>query len=104
EDKKDLVARAEDMLNDVSRNNPDKAFITMPLSQLSSLGAGVATLLPAFRTVTESMNLGTETLYRVANAGIGDALKVAKNGNLWGALKTAGGESKLAQLQAVDGI
>ena len=104
EDKKDLVARAEDMLNDVSRNNPDKAFITMPLSQLSSLAAGVATLLPAFRTVTESMNLGTETLYRVANAGIGDALKVAKNGNLWGALKTAGGESKLAQLQAVDGI
>jgi hypothetical protein len=40
-------------------------------------------------------------LYRLANAGVGDVLKVAKNGNFWGAFKTADGASKFAQLQSV---
>lgn len=102
-DREDLVTRAEEMLDEVSSNLPGKAYISMPVSQLSSLGAGVASLLPAFQTVMGSMNVGTETLYRVVNADIGDALKVAKNGNLWGALKTAEGGSKMAQLQAVNG-
>jgi hypothetical protein len=30
---------------------------------------------------------------------VGDVLKVAKNGNFWGAFKTAEGTSKFAQLQ-----
>ena len=103
-DQEDLVTRVERMLDEISSELPRKAYFSMPVSQLSSLGAGVASLLPAFQSVIENMNLGTETLYRVVNADIGDALKVAKNGNLWGALKTVEGKSKMAQLQAVNGV
>lgn len=44
--------------------------------------------------------MDTSGLYRVANQAVGDTLKIAKNGNPWGALKTADGGSKLAQLQS----
>ena len=43
-------------------------------------------------------------LYSLANAGVGDVLKVVKNGNFWGAFKTADGASKFAQLQATGPI
>lgn len=44
--------------------------------------------------------MSIQGLYTLANAGVGDVLKVAKNGNFWGAFKTAEGTSKFAQLQA----
>lgn len=44
----------------------------MPISQLSTLGAGVASLLPAFRIVTQTTVSNAEGLYRLANAGVGD--------------------------------
>ena len=78
--------------------------ISMPLAQLSTLGAGVSSLLPAFNTVTQTMTMNTQGLYQLANASVGDALKVAKNGNFWGAFKTAEGGSKFAQLAAADPV
>ncbi len=50
--------------------------------------------------VTQTSTIAGEGLYRLANAAVGDTLKVAKNGNFWGAFKTADGASKFAQLQA----
>ena len=38
----------------------------------------------------------------MANAAVGDTLKVASNGNFWGAFKTAEGASKFAQLKPAD--
>ena len=78
--------------------------VAMPLAQLSTLGAGVSSLLPAFNTVTQTMTMNTQGLYQLANASVGDALKVAKNGNFWGAFKTAEGGSKFAQLAAADPV
>ena len=43
--------------------------------------------------------MNTQGLFRLANAGVGDTLKVAKNGNFWGAFKRSDGTSKFAQLQ-----
>ena len=37
-------------------------------------------------------------MYRLANADVGDVLKLAKDGNFWGAYKTAAGGSKFAKL------
>lgn len=37
----------------------------------------------------------------MANATVGDTLKIAKDGNAWGALKTANGSSKLAKFTEV---
>lgn len=72
----------------------------MPLSQFETLGTGIATILPAFRTITETTTLNTTGLYKIANGNLG-ALKAAKNGNFWGAIKCADGTSKMAQLQSV---
>ena len=74
--------------------------LSVPIAQLATLGAGVASLVPALNTVTQTISFDTSGLYRVANQAVGDTLKIAKNGNSWGALKTADGGSKLAQLQS----
>lgn len=96
----DLARIADGILLDTRARLADKPVISMPIAELATLGAGVASLLPAFRTVTQTTTVHAEELYRLANAGVGDALKVAKNGNFWGAFKTAQGTSKFAQLQA----
>jgi len=65
---------------------------------------GAAALLPAFRTVTQTTEFNVQGLYRLANASVGDALKAAKDGNFWGAFKTAQGSSKFAKLQAMSPV
>lgn len=97
----DLVQIADGILLDTRASMTNKSVMTMPIAQLATLGAGVASLIPAFRTVTQTTTVGAEGLFRLANAGVGDVLKVAKNGNFWGAFKTADGASKFAQLQSV---
>ena len=71
----------------------------MPIAQLATLGTGVSSLIPALRTFTQTTSVSSQGLYQLANAGVGDTLKVAKNSNFWGAFKTAEGKSKFAQLQ-----
>lgn len=96
----ELVEIVDGILLETRSSLANKTAMTMPIAQLATLGAGVASLLPAFRTVTQTTTVAADGLYRLANAGVGDALKVAKNGNFWGAFKTADGASKFAQLQA----
>ncbi len=100
----DLVEISDNMLADVRTSVASKNTLSMPIAQIAALGAGVSSLLPAFRTVTQTESFNTQGLYKIANAGVGDALKTAKNGKSWGALKTADGGSKLAQLQSVGPI
>lgn len=97
----ELIEIADGILLDTRSSLDKKATISMPIAQLATLGAGVSSLVPAFRTITQSTTLGTDGLFRLANASVGDTLKIAKNGNFWGAFKTAEGGSKFAQLQSV---
>ena len=96
----DLAEVTEDMLVDVRREISSAKTLSMPIAELALLGAGVSSLIPVLRTVTQTTTFNTQGLYQLANAGVGDVLKVAKNGNFWGAFKTADGASKFAQLQA----
>lgn len=95
-----LADMTEEMLMDIRRELPSTKTLSVPIAELSLLGAGVSSLIPALRTVTQTTIINTQGLYQLANAGVGDVLKVAKNGNFWGAFKTADGASKFAQLQA----
>lgn len=81
-----------------------KKTMSIPIAELAMLGAGVSSLVPALNTVTQTTTIAAEGLYTLANAGVGDVLKVAKNGNFWGAFKTADSASKFAQLQAAGPI
>lgn len=96
----DLVEIAEGILLDARTDLASKTTLSVPIAELATLGAGVSSLIPALNTVTQTITVNTQGLYQLANAGVGDVLKVAKNGNFWGAFKTAEGTSKFAQLQA----
>lgn len=95
-----LKELTEEMLLDASVTINSNNTLSVPIAELSFLGAGVSSLIPALNTVTQTTTFATEGLYHLANAGVGDVLKAAKNGNFWGAFKTADGASKFAQLQA----
>lgn len=98
-DEHDLIARTGDILSDVRLDLAKATSLSMPIAQLSTLGAGVSSLIPAFRTVTETTTFATDGLYRIANAVAGDVLKTNAAGTVtYGALKTADGASKMAQL------
>ena len=96
----DLIEMSENILIDTRSSIANKQYISIPIDQMATLGAGVASLLPSFRTVTQTNSVNVDGLYRLANATVGDTLKIAKNGNFWGAFKTKDGTSKFAQLQA----
>lgn len=92
-----------DLLEDAKNaSSIRKSSLNLPISQLSTLGAGVSALMPVLSSATQSVTGSTGALYRIANAATGDVLKMAKNGNAWGAMFTESGKSKMVQLQAVN--
>ncbi len=101
---KELLQATGVVLADTSEAIKDKATINIPIDSLAALGVGISSLLPSFRTITQTVTQNTTGLYKIANAGIGDTLKLTKSGNFWGALKTSAGTSKLAQLQTAGPI
>lgn len=95
-----IVGLSGEMLSDARSMQLENVSYCVPIAQLSTLGAGVSSLLPAFRTATQTTAADMTGLYRLANDGMGDTLKVAKDGNFWGAFKRADGSSKFAKLQS----
>lgn len=98
DESKDLMEITEGLLLDAKSSIENKKTMSVPIAELSTLGAGVASLVPAFNTVTTTTTFATDGLFTIANKVAGDTLKMAKNGNAWGAMKTATGGSKMAQL------
>lgn len=81
-----------------------KNTLSLPISQLSMLGVTLSSLLPYFRTVTHSIDFQVDDMYKIANKTLGDTLKIAKNGNFWGAMLTPTGKSKFAQLSEINSL
>ena len=100
-DKNGLVELTEGLLMDARASINSNKVLSVPIAELSTLGAGVSSLIPVFNTVTQTTSIATDGLFKIANATAGDTLKIAKNGNAWGAMKTATGGSKMAQLAEV---
>ncbi|MCI6466795.1 MAG: hypothetical protein MSA90_15185 [Faecalicatena sp.] len=94
---KELVEITDGILYDAKADVIGKRTMSVPIAQLATLGAGISSLLPVLRTVTQTTTINTQGLYQLANATVGDTLKIAKNGNFWGAFKTAEGKSKLQE-------
>lgn len=100
----ELIKISEDILFDMQTDISKKDSIRLPIAELAILGSTVASILPSMRTITQTTTVNTQGLFKLANAGVGDALKAAKNGNFWGAFKTMEGKSKLVQLESVTDI
>ena len=71
-----MDAALADIHTEIERGNA----ITVPIVQLGLLGGTVASMIPAFRTVTETTTVNPGELYRVINLGE-NQLKPMKNGN-----------------------
>ena len=99
-----LAKISSEVLLDTKAILANKKTMSMPIAELMTLGTGVASLVPSLNTVTRTVTLEDQGLYRLANAGKGDALKAAKDGSFWGALKTPDGASKMAKLQQADQV
>ena len=101
----DLVAISESMLKDARETTlSSQQSYCIPIAQLSTLGSAVAAVVPALNTFTQTTSANMSGLYQLANECVGDTLKVARNGNLWGAFKTATGSSKFVQLKAANPV
>lgn len=102
---KNIIDITNEIIVEIQRSEILKSnYISMPIAKLSTLGAGVSSLIPALRTINETSTITMDGLYKIANAGIGDVLKTAKSGNKWGAMIAANGKSKMVQLKEVDAI
>ena len=99
-----LLESTQGLIADARTTLDTKQSLSVPIAELSTLGAGVCSLIPALNTVTQTTTIAANGLYTVANMGAMDTLKLATNGNFWGAFKTADGASKIAQLQAAGPI
>lgn len=95
----DLVENSKQILAE-TRKSIDS--IDLPIDKISTLGAGVASLIPFFNSGTINTASGSETLYKVMNLEEGKLLKTAKNGNNWGAFVNSEGKSIMAQFKPVD--
>ena len=96
-----IVELTEGLLMDARASINNNKALSVPIAELSTLGAGVSSLVPAFNTITQTTTIATDGLYKVANATAGDVLKIANDGNAWGAMKTATGGSKMAKFAEV---
>lgn len=96
-----IIELTDSVLAETKSNINNKNTMSIPISQLATLGAGVSSLIPALRTFTQTTDFNTTGLYKLANAGVGDVLKKAKDGTNWGAMKTLDGKSKMAKFREV---
>lgn len=79
-----LLEVTQGILVDARTTLDSKKSLSVPIAELATLGAGVSSLIPALNTITQTTTIAMDGLYTLANAGVGDVLKVAKNGNFWG--------------------
>ena len=93
----EIIEKTEDMLQITREEILSKSWLSMPVAELSTIGAGAAALSPTLKAVST----GGEVLYKLANAGAGDALKIATDGTYWGAMNTAEGASKMAKFTKI---
>jgi hypothetical protein len=96
----ELVQTSENFLNDVRVEYATKSIMSVPIAELSTLGAGVASLIPQLNTITQTKVVDASGLYTLANAEAGDTLKKAKDGTYWGSFKRADGSSKMLKVQS----
>lgn len=102
EQKTGILSDMSNMLVDASSDEiPREKSLIMPMSELALLGAGFSELITSINKMNQIKGFKGQVFYKLANEEVGDVLKIAKNGNFWGAFKTASGKSKFAQLKKV---
>ena len=83
EEENNLIEVSKDMLEETRKSIDSNKTIKIPVAKLASLGNYLSSLMPKITKTTT--DLSTDGLFKIVNASKGDTLKIAKNGNAWGA-------------------
>lgn len=67
-----LLDITQSLLADARTALNSSGVLSVPIAELSTLGAGVSSLIPALNTVTQTTSIAADGLYTIANAGVGD--------------------------------
>lgn len=59
ETEKDLIQLTDNVIFDTRTDVSQKKTMSIPIAQLAALGAGVSSLIPALRTVTQTTTFDT---------------------------------------------
>lgn len=98
----DIAATAEAMLEEVNIDIISAETIKLPIEQLGLLGAGIASMLPPLRAISQNITFNNGNLFRWVNsANAAGTLKLnAKDNLLGGAFIDKQGISRYAKFQA----
>lgn len=102
----ELEALADSEILDIATAINSDKVVRVPIAELFTLGAGVSSLIPAFNSVTQEINIDTKGLYRITNQEAGEVLQASKKyaGEDYPSLVTKAGGRKFARLKQVDSV
>lgn len=99
ETENDLIQLTDNVLLDTRTDISQKETMSIPIAQLAALGAGVSSLIPALRNVTQTTTFDTTGVYRLINGGT-NGLKASKSNFFWGATT----DSKMGKFEKINSI
>lgn len=99
-----LLRVSDNMLQELQNTLTAPTTRTVPIASLTALGAGVSSMVPELNQVTSSTTVNMKGLYQCVNQGAGDALKKAKDGTSWGAVRKTDGSSVMGKFKEVSGV
>lgn len=97
ETENDLIQLTDNVLFDTRTDISQKKTMSIPIAQLAALGAGLSSLIPALRTVTQTTTFDTTGIYRLIN---GNGLKASKSNFFWGATT----DSKMGKFEKINSV
>ena len=93
----DLIQLTDNVIFDTRTDVSQKETMSISIAQLAALGAGVSSLIPALRTITQTTTFDTTGIYRLIN---GNGLKASKSNFFWGATT----DSKMGKFEKINSI
>lgn len=101
DESRDIVSVSEAMLAEVELDISEINPVKLPIEQIALLGAGVASLLPPLRTITQTISTGDDKLFRWVNgSNAAGTLKLNQKDNLLGgSFVDKGGMSRYAKFE-----
>ena len=93
----DIIEVTRGILYDTAADLSKMRIRSIPISELTSLGAGVSFLLPSMESITRIVTASSNGLYKLADAELSDVLEAATSGDFWPLLKKINGTRKLVK-------
>lgn len=97
ETENDLIQLTDNVIFDTRTDVSQKKTMSIPIAQLAALGAGVSSLIPALRTITQTTTFDTTGIYKLIN---GKGLKESKRNFFWGATT----DSKMGKFEKINSV